>query len=99
MISMGQDRGWSPPVIETVATRGTGIVELATAIADHRAHLESAGEREGRRRMAAARQLAAAIRLEADRTSEVNDLDDLVTQVATRQIDPWTAAARLLATG
>jgi LAO/AO transport system kinase len=41
---------WSPPVISTVANDGTGVDELAGAIADHRAHLESGTGLEDRRR-------------------------------------------------
>jgi LAO/AO transport system kinase len=35
---------WIPPILETVATEGRGVAELAQAIADHRAHVQAAGD-------------------------------------------------------
>jgi putative protein kinase ArgK-like GTPase of G3E family len=34
---------WIPPIQQTVATQGKGIVELAESIAKHRAHLTQSG--------------------------------------------------------
>ncbi len=42
--------GWSPPVVQTTATTGDGIPELAAAIESHREFLKSAGLFEERRR-------------------------------------------------
>lgn len=92
----GSDRGWTPPVVTTTATDGTGVDELVDAIERHRSHLVESGERVGRRRVAAARQLAAAVRLEAEGAGGTADMDDLVAMVAMRQIDPWSAAVALL---
>ena len=97
MIATGPPAAWTPPVLMTTATVGTGVEELGQAIRDHRSHLEASGSRSARRRRAAARQLAAAIRLEAEETVDTAGLDDVVTQVAERSVDPWTAATRLLA--
>lgn len=44
-LELGRPQPWAPPVIETVATEGTGLTELLAAIADHRRHLEESGER------------------------------------------------------
>lgn len=38
-LAMRSDR-WTPPIVKTVATEGTGIPELVTAIADYHAYLE-----------------------------------------------------------
>ena len=101
MVSLGDGQGpgraWTPPVIATTATDGSGVDALVDAINRHRRHLVDSGERTVRRRIAAARQLAAAVRLEAEGAEDAGDLNDLVAQVATRQIDPWTAAAALIA--
>jgi LAO/AO transport system kinase len=32
--------GWTPPIVKTVASEGTGVKELATAIADYEAYLQ-----------------------------------------------------------
>lgn len=43
MLAMGPRRAWLPPVVETVATEGTGLVELWEALEDHAAHLSDPG--------------------------------------------------------
>ena len=97
MVAMGPSTSWVPPVLMTTATTGAGVEELRRAIGEHRRHLEATGERRERRTRAAARQLAAAVRLEAESTAETDGMGDIVAQVADRSIDPWTAAAALLA--
>jgi LAO/AO transport system kinase len=97
MLALGPDTAWTPPVLTTIATTGRGVDELAEAIRRHRAFLTETGERLIRRRRAAARQLAAAIRLEAEDTIDTIGLDDVVAQVASGTVDPWTASVRLLA--
>ena len=42
MLTMGPRRAWLPPVIETVATDGTGVEELSKALDAHAAHLSDA---------------------------------------------------------
>lgn len=96
MIAMGPSIGWIPPVVLTTATDGTGLGDLVGAIQRHRTYLVESGERSHRRRRASARQLSAAVRLEAETASETGDVDDLVAKVANRQLDPWSAAVRLL---
>lgn len=44
MLQLGRRRQWSPPVVATVATEGSGTTELWEAIEGHRAHLEASGE-------------------------------------------------------
>ena len=41
---------WQPPILRTIALDGTGIPDLAEAIASHRAYLESTGGWEQRER-------------------------------------------------
>src|SRR6478752_5378119 len=50
MLELSGDRAWRPPVLQTVATTGEGVDELFDAITAHRAHLESTGEADARRR-------------------------------------------------
>jgi len=49
MLQLGGPRPWSPPVVMTSATEGSGIAELWEAIEEHRAHLEVSGELVARR--------------------------------------------------
>lgn len=96
MLTMGPARPWTPPVVATTATDGSGVDEVVEAILAHRDHLSDSGARQRRRRVAAARQLAAAVRLEAESAGGAQDIDDLVGEVAARRIDPWAAAVALL---
>ena len=96
MIAIGPDRGWTPPVVMTTATDGSGVGELVEAVERHRRYLVESGERDHRRRRSAVRQLAAAVRLEAGDASDSTDVDDVVERVAKRQVDPWSAAVGLL---
>jgi LAO/AO transport system kinase len=43
---------WAPPVVQTSATEGKGIDALDSALSSHRAHLDTEGRREARRREA-----------------------------------------------
>ena len=99
VLDLSQRGSWRPPVVATTATTGAGTDQLWAAIGAHRAHLESTGELEPRRQARIgdelARILAALLRERAVASAGVR-LDELAAEVATRSIDPWTAAERLL---
>ncbi len=101
MLAEGVDREWSPPVLATVATVGTGVSELWGAIGDHQSHLQQLGDgpallHAGREIRAAAAEIMA--REARERISQ-DDLEDMVGEVAARRIDPWSAAERLMRRG
>ncbi|MGZ4353700.1 MAG: methylmalonyl Co-A mutase-associated GTPase MeaB, partial [Gaiellaceae bacterium] len=50
VLALGGDRGWKVPIVLTEAVRGEGVPELWEQIEAHRAHLESEGLLEERRR-------------------------------------------------
>src|SRR6266849_5435953 len=50
MLRMGPRGDWAPPVVRTSAVTDQGVDELMAAVDDHRAHLESTGAMEERRR-------------------------------------------------
>jgi LAO/AO transport system kinase len=50
ILSLDRDRSWRPPIVLTDATRGENVPELWAKIEEHRAHLESDGRLEERRR-------------------------------------------------
>jgi LAO/AO transport system kinase len=89
------------PVVLTVAERGDGVEQLAEAIAAHRAHLESSGELERRRRRRAAREVEevalACLRTELGELGRGEALDELAVQVAAGKLGPYAAADQLLA--
>ncbi len=89
------------PVIRTVAMRNDGTEELADAIDAHRQRLESSGERERAALDRARRQVLAQARLQLlagllDSQAGRARLDQLVKAVAARELDPYTAAQRLV---
>ncbi|MGI9667603.1 MAG: methylmalonyl Co-A mutase-associated GTPase MeaB [Acidimicrobiia bacterium] len=95
MIETGPHHAWTVPVVKTIATDGQGVDDLAAAIRSHRSHLAASGEGAERMRVQAARHLAAALRFEMETSNE--DDAGIVDEIASRAIDPWTAAVRLSA--
>lgn len=103
MIALGE-RGpgeWRPPVLRCVATRGEGIEEIVAAVAKHRAWLVEHGELRRRREQRAAAEVEAIAlgtlreRMESLRTG--TGLPALAARVAAGELDPYAAAADLLA--
>ena len=90
---------WRPPVLKTVATTGRGVAELVDAIAQFRAHSEGA--------QAARRKIRSEYRLRELVSKRFMDhlegqvlapgeLGSIVERIATRDVDPYTAANELL---
>ena len=50
MLALGSTGAWTPPIVETVATAGSGVDRLWEAISAHRTHLVATGDLERRRR-------------------------------------------------
>jgi LAO/AO transport system kinase len=100
MIDFGAHLPWRPPVLEAVATAGTGVVQLWSALKAHRAHLESSGELGERRRGRLSREIAnlAAERVRYHVEGEAAPvLGELVAKAERGEIDPGAAASELLA--
>ena len=91
---------WLAPIRKTVAASGQGIAELADAVGEHQAWLDSSGAR-ARRRLDRARLQVREIALGTVRRRfaevEGGDLvDELSRRVAARELDPYTAADKLV---
>ena len=82
----------------TTSTTGAGMSDLVDAIRSHRAYLDDSGDRDRRRRIRAARELAAAVRRRVEQTVDLRHDVGLVARVAAHEIDPWTAADILVST-
>ena len=103
MIALGErpERGWTPPVVKTVASTGQGIDDLVAAIDGHRAWLVESGQLQQRRERRARDEveaLAVALlrrRLEAGTGS--TRLGEAAADVVAGRLDPHTAAERLVA--
>ena len=92
---------WSVPVIRTRATSGDGVGELATTLAEHRAHIQAEGSlAERRRRHLRSEVLALATqRLRRDLEAAIAEdpsFGELLDRVVARELDPASAAAGIL---
>ena len=103
LLSLAPSEGRDVPILSTVATTGDGVPELVDAIDEHRAWLDGSGELERRRDEEARHQVlsvAQRILLERIRAGTSEDaLGALVAEVAGRDLDPHTAAERLVEQG
>lgn len=100
MLALGGDLAWEPPVIETIASRGSGVADVWEAVERHQVHLGEAGleeARRGRRRAELETALAALIRKRAGKALETGLGAELAASVERGDTDPWTAADQLAA--
>jgi LAO/AO transport system kinase len=100
MLHPPNSEAWAVPVLSTVALDGTGVADLIDTIDAHRIWLRDSGELAQRERAAAAariRAIAKDLLLERIGDPAAGPLfDELVESVATRRVDPESAAALLL---
>lgn len=93
MLDAGPARPWRPPVVTMIATDGTGIRELFSAISSHRRYLTESGALADHRRTQARREIEAAVRSGLRRRAGLGAAGDvLVDRVVARELDPWSAA-------
>jgi LAO/AO transport system kinase len=103
MISLApsEQGAWRPPVLKIVATQGTGLAELVDAIGAHREWLESSGTGLLRRRQRARSEIQGiALATLQERFAGLGGdgaLDTLADEVASGQLDAFTAADRIVA--
>jgi LAO/AO transport system kinase len=93
--------GWRPPVLKTVAVKGTGVPAVVDAIEKFQKHLETGSLREKRLSRSIESELVdAAFSDFYHRTvkhlEDRKDLDSLVAKVVKRELDPETAASKLV---
>ena len=96
-----QEGIWKPPIVSVSATSGEGIDELVSKLDAHGAWLSETGELE-RRRVTRAREEVTALAVAEMRRQlgglpGQSRLDELAVQVACGKLDPYSAAADLIA--
>ena len=94
--------GWRPPVLKTVAIKGTGIPAVVDSLEKFRKHSEARGLREKRLRRRIESELVDAAFSDfhdqtVERLRDQKELDALVGRVVKLELDPETAASRLVA--
>jgi GTPase len=101
ILALDRDRDWSPPIVLTEAVRGENVPQLWETIEQHRAHLESSGRLEERRRANLAREVFAVASGRAKQHLEQAVADDpelrrLLDEVQRRELDPLSAVREIL---
>jgi LAO/AO transport system kinase len=91
---------WRQPIVSTVASKGEGLAELVEAIDRHRAWSQTNGERERRRTRRARDEIEAIVtatirRRFADVHGDAR-LDELAAGVLRGELDPYSAAERVV---
>jgi LAO/AO transport system kinase len=103
VLALGPREGWEVPVIRTEAVRGEGIEELAAKLAEHRAFIEAEGALSERRRRNLMNEVLgiATFRLRTELENSVREdpaVQELLDRVVSRELDPASAAVRILET-
>jgi LAO/AO transport system kinase len=101
MLQLGTPRSdWSPPIVQTVATEGSGVGELVDRLGEHRAHLEASGTWRMRRAESARRQVRAIVEDRVQRRFESVTAGDAwqarFASIAAREEDPYSVAEEVL---
>ena len=100
MLDLSDLGDWRPPIVAAVATDGTGIVDVWSAVEAHRESIEKGGQLQQRRDERTRQELRQIVaqRLEA-RARELcqgTTYDELERTVLERGLDPWAATDVLL---
>ncbi len=92
--------GWVPPIVKTVATTGSGIVELADVLEAHLGYLTDTGEMERRRQDNALRELVEAAKQQfvGELWAELDpqELSAVMKAILERRVTTRLAAKRLV---
>jgi LAO/AO transport system kinase len=101
ILSLDRERAWRPPIVLTEAVRGENVDVLWQKIEEHRAHLESEGLLEERRRRNLAGEVFAVASGRAKSHLEHAVADDpelrrLLDEVQARRLDPLTAVREIM---
>ncbi|MDQ2896952.1 MAG: methylmalonyl Co-A mutase-associated GTPase MeaB [Actinomycetota bacterium] len=101
VLALGPRPDWRVPIIRTEAARGEGVSELADALAEHRAHIESEGTLTERRRRNLMNEVLSIATFRMRRELEASIQEDeevraLLDRVVARELDPASAATTIL---
>jgi LAO/AO transport system kinase len=101
MLQLGAQHEWPTPIVQTVATEGTGVPELVDRVEAHRLYLERTGAWHQRRAESARRQVRAIVedrvQRRFERVTAGEDWQLRFGSIAAREQDPYSAAEEVLA--
>ncbi|MFC4544332.1 methylmalonyl Co-A mutase-associated GTPase MeaB [Halosolutus amylolyticus] len=92
---------WTPPIVETVATKGEGVEAFIDDLAAHQQYLVDSGTRAEMTRQRYAEEIRTLLREDVhamleSRIEDEGGIDDLAEGVRTGETDPYTIASDLL---
>jgi LAO/AO transport system kinase len=100
MLDLSTLGDWRPPIVETVASTGTGVDELWAAIGAHRTHLTETGTLESNRRSRLEREfhqiLLARVEQLIDQATGDDRFAGITASMVAGDLDPYEASDRLL---
>ena len=102
MLSLGEPRAWTPPILTTIATEGRGLEDLAAAIDRHRRQQTESGGLQARRRAGLGVRFLEILRdrlldeVLADEPGR-RELSAYEAGFEARSLDPYTAAREVAA--
>jgi len=100
MLDLGEERSWRPPIVETVATGGSGVEELWRALSEHRQYLLKSGDFTRRRRLRTRvefdRVLSAMVQSTVQTIAGGAAYETQLEALEQHVIDPYSAAELLL---
>jgi GTPase len=101
VLSLGPRTSWRVPIVRTEASKGAGVDDLVEKLNEHREHIIEEGTLEERRRRNLQNEVMqlATLRLRRKLEESVREdasVKELFDEVVRRQLDPASAAARLL---
>jgi len=99
MLELGEEKDWTPLILETVATSGAGTVELWEAICAHRAHVEDGRLLDHQRRrteIELEKVLGALLRDRVAKLAHGAKYEEQITALLAGETDPYRAAEALL---
>jgi LAO/AO transport system kinase len=100
MLEFARDASWTPPIVTSVATTGTGVDDVWGAIAAHREHLRATGLLERRRRARLEHEIRERVKAQLVGLAETYchgaRIDAIVDQQAAGAVDPQLIADQLV---
>jgi LAO/AO transport system kinase len=101
VLALGPRGGWEVPIVKTEAVRGEGVQELEEKLAEHREYIKAEGTLSERRRRNLMNEVLAIATFRMRRELEASvredpDVKELLDRVVSRELDPASAATRIL---
>jgi len=100
MLSLGEEKDWTPPVLKCTAIENKGINKVVEAIFQHFAHLEKSGKLADINRESSRAELLDHVKQNILshnlKSIDWDEFDRMVLKIEKREIDPYRAAKDLL---